>query len=544
MSPLGARWMLALLSCSGLLFYTSPARAIPDDQIRKLVQLAQNYERQPTPDWEKIREIYEDLLGQKDPGLRIRERYHHAQRRCWQQRRHQDPSYCKEVLSIEYGQALRLYKTISITLLEGGLDKKKLDPTKLFRKGMEEFDSALADPRFLKEYVPAGKHADVAAFRTLLKKTWGNMGKLSREEAVKQIGEVAMAAEFHLNLNATVVTMEFACGACYAIDEYTVYLTPNQLRQLAQSLSRSEAIGVGLTLTVRDNNRIVIYAIMMDSPAAQEGISEGDQIISVNKKAVADLPLHTVKEMLEGPVGSTVDIELLAPGDTNVRALRLQRQRALVADIEATMVEEPYTSIGYIKVRSFTDTTVQDLDGALTRMTQEFGMKALILDLRDNGGGIFESAIDSARRFLVSGIIASTLNHDSKANFVYQAKNPNALRIPMAVLVNGDTASAAEVLAGALKDNNRAYLIGQTTFGKGCTQCVLKLPDATGGLPTGGMKLTVSRFFSPKGVPYSGRGIVPHFLVDDGMPASQSMLGDAYRAKAIEELTRVLAMQK
>ena len=139
-----------------------------------------------------------------------------------------------------------------------------------------------------------------------------------------------------------------------------------------------------------------------------------------------------------------------------------------------------------------------------------------------------------------SGIIASTLNQDTKASLIYHAKNPNALRMPMAVLVNGDTASAAEVLAGALKDNNRAFVVGQKTFGKGCTQAVLRLPDAMGGVPTGGMKLTTARFFSPKGLAYSGRGVVPDFVIDDIMPASEMMRGGHSMAKAIEQLERAL----
>ena len=114
----------------------------------------------------------------------------------------------------------------------------------------------------------------------------------------------------------------------------------------------------------------------------------------------------------------------------------------------------------------------------------------------------------------------------------------------MVVLVDGDTASAAEVLAGALKDNDRAYLIGQTTFGKGCTQCVLRLPKANGNVPTGGMRLTVARFFSPKGIPYSERGVVPHFIIDDPMASSQSsMMMGPHLTKAIEELNR-MAMAK
>jgi carboxyl-terminal processing protease len=111
--------------------------------------------------------------------------------------------------------------------------------------------------------------------------------------------------------------------------------------------------------------------------------------------------------------------------------------------------------------------------------------------------------------------------------------------MPMVVLVNGDTASAAELLAGALKENNRATLIGQTTFGKGCTQAVLELPKVAGGVPTGGMRLTVARFFSPKGQPYCGRGVTPHIFIEDAMAQSQANI---FHDRAIVELDRLLAM--
>ncbi len=541
MAPHRARWWLALLCSSGLFVFTSPLHAVPESKIRELVSQAEEYVKQPVPNWEKAREIYEALLGQKDPGLKIRERYHHAQRRCWQARRHQDPSYRKEVLSVEYGQALKLSKIVNRTLLDDSVAKTNIDPAKLFHKGIEEFDAALSDPFFLREHLSDSKRAQVAAFRVKLNKTWGNLKNLSREEALKQIGQVALAAEEELGLNATTVVMEFACGACYAIDEYTVYLTPNQLRELAQSLSRSEAIGVGLTLTIRDN-KILISDIGMGSPADRSAvISVGDQLITVNKKAVADLPLLAVKELLEGPLGSMLEIELLAPGATNIRMVTLNRERAVVPSIVAFPL--PRTSYGYLKINSFTDSTAQDVDKAIAELAKE-GMKGLIVDLRDNNGGVFESAIDTARRFLSTGIITSTQHQDAKYNQVYHARNPKALTLPLVVLVDNDTASAAEVLAGALKDNNRAYLIGQTTFGKGCTQCLLKFREATGGVPTGGMRLTVARFFSPKGHPYSGRGVVPHFIIDDAIAQSQStVMGGLYLDKAVEELNR-MTMQK
>src|SRR5262249_22329823 len=146
--------------------------------------------------------------------------------------------------------------------------------------------------------------------------------------AAKQIGEIAMAGEAVLDLSATVVAMEFACGACYAIDDYTAYLTPNQLRELTRSLSRTEVIDVGLTLDIRDN-AIVVHEVAMDSQA-KGAVKPNDILVSVDKKSVIDLPLQTVKQMLKGPAGSFVEVEVVTPGENESRILRLQRRRVMV----------------------------------------------------------------------------------------------------------------------------------------------------------------------------------------------------------------------
>lgn len=534
-----APWMLALI-LGGFVFSPSTASALPEKDIRTLVDRAKEFEA--IGDWQSARELYQDLLSQKDPGLHIRERYHNAQRRLLQTRRHADESYRKEVLSIEYGQAVRVHGVITETLLDASIEKKKIDSTKLFKKGLEELDAALANRDFLEKYIPQARLEDVAAFRAALKKNWAGLDKLSRKEAARQIGEIAMAAEEALNLRGTVVVMEFACGACYAIDDYTAYLTPNQLRELTQSLLRTEVIDVGISLAIRDN-LIVIHDIVKNSQA--DGIVKpNDQVISVDKKPVVDLPLQAVKDLLRGPAGSFVEVELLTPGEAASRILRLQRRRQLVMGIKSyNSPQNPH--YWHLDIDDgFTETTVQEVDSVLEAM-QKQGMKGLILDLRDNGGGVFESAIDTARRFLSTGVITSIQHQNPAFNRVYQAKNAKPLGVPMVVLVNGGTASAAEVLAGALKDNGRATLIGQTTFGKGCTQTVLELPKAGGGVPTGGMRLTVARFFSPKGQPYSGRGVIPHIFVDEPtMPSELEKMVDPYHDRAVQELDRLLGMGK
>jgi carboxyl-terminal processing protease len=159
-------------------------------------------------------------------------------------------------------------------------------------------------------------------------------------------------------------------------------------------------------------------------------------------------------------------------------------------------------------------------------------MKSLVLDLRGNPGGLFNSAVEVAEMFLPSGTIAFTESPIKKFKNAYKSQNPNAITMPLVVIVDGDTASAAEVLAGALKENGRATIVGTTTFGKGCIQCVLPLDTVPSGL-----KITVMKFFSPTNQPYSGRGVTPHVLV-------QADLMDGQRSAAWQQAKNLLMMMR
>jgi hypothetical protein len=437
------------LSLTALLILVSPsplgaASAIkgPRDQA---AQHEKNFE------WDKALAIYESLL-REDRSPELQERYNACLRRLWQVLRHQDIGYRKEVLGLDYGQALRLYNKMRDTLLDHSLDRKKADPARLLHKGLEELDAALANPLFCQTHLP-GKQLETLAFREYLKRKWGGLSGLSRPQAEKQIREIALAAQDMLRLNPTVTILELACGACYAFDDYTAYLTPSQFRQLCDSLKGQSSEGVVL---------------------------------------------------------------------------------------RSVLVEMKDADIGYIKVLSFQDNTIAELDAALDALDQS-GTKALVLDLRGNPGGLLDVAIEAARRFLAAGVIVAVENQDARLSAIYQARAMGPIRaMPMVVLVDGDTASAAEVLAGALKDNDRARLVGQTTFGKGCSQTLVKLP-AAGGLPTGGLRVTIARFFSPRGVCYTGRGIVPDLIADRFKPEAPEM--DNQLAEAIADLNRQLAMR-
>jgi carboxyl-terminal processing protease len=509
--------------------------AIDPTRLNELRQEAELFEKQG--EWEKACEKYEEILRLDRDLPTVKARYIYSVRRLWQQRRHNDDTYRKEVLTIEYGQAVHLYGVVRDLILDHSLDRKKLSPARLFQKGLEEFSHALADSTFCRLHIPADHHAKIAEFRALMLRTWGEIRPTSRKESSKQICEIALAAETYLGLSATVVVMEFTCGACYSLDEYTVYLTPAQLRELCTTL-RGSLVGVGVTLAVQDG-KVLIAQIDLGGPAARAALAVGDQILSVDRKAVGMLSPDAVATLLEGPPGSMVELELLSPM-MGMRMVMLRREPMLLPSVVDYKIVSG--SIGYIKLIAFHANTVKEMDDAIARLG-ELGMKALILDLRGNGGGLFDASIEVARRFIPSGVIATKQHLDEKSNIITticEAKNPSALGIPLVVLIDSDTASSAEVLAGALKELNRATLIGEPTYGKGCTQFLLRLPDFKGGLPAGGMRLTVAKVFSPKGLPYTGRGVLPDIALA-ALP-SGSMNFDAIAAAQVEA-QRLLMMR-
>jgi carboxyl-terminal processing protease len=534
-----ARWTIVLVFV-GAFILCPPARA-NSPAIEKLRHDAEAFEKQGA--WDDACDVYERILRLDRDAPGIKARYIQCIRRLWQSRRHHDDSYRKEVLSIEYGQAVHLYIVVRDLLLDQSLERKKLNPARLFRKGVEELDYALADPFFIEQHVPPDRLYKVAEFRAMLRQTWGDLNPASRKEAVKQVCDIAMAAQAYLRISTSVVIMELTCGACYALDEYTVYLTPAQLRDLFTSL-RGPVAGIGVALVLQDN-KVLIHQVDLGSPAARAALTPNDEIISIDKKGVVALPIEAVAAMLEGPPGSIVELEVISPA-FGMRAIAMRREAMILPSVSPGDLLAP--SIGYIKISAFQESTPKEVDDAIARLT-ESGMKALVLDLRGNGGGMFEAAVEVARRFLSTGIIATKQQLDEKGNIITtlcEAKNPAALTFPLVVLIDAETASSAEVLAGALKDNARASLVGQSTYGKGCTQFVLKLPDFKGGLPAGGMRLTVAKVFSPKGLPYTGRGVLPDVAVEmDAMmpsPSPSMMMLDAQRTAAQLEAQRLLMM--
>ncbi len=510
---------------------------MPPSKARELFQAGEQFERQA--DWDKACECYDLVLRIQRDFPQARERHTFCLRRCWQALRHRDVNYRKELLDLDYSQALRLFTLIRDSILDQSVDRKKLQPTQLFRRGLEELDAALKDSYFREHYIPAERHSEIPTFREYLARTLHQVFPASRADLLKALRDVAMTAQTTLQLSSSTVVLEVACGSCYAVDEYSLYLTPFQLRELCQNL-KGETVGTGLSVTVNEGH-LVIAAIAPASPAAYANppLERNDRILAIDQKPTSNISLEEILGWLEGPADSMVQLDILS-ANAGMRTVTLRR-RALA--LPTVAFDRRNDRVAYLHISSFQENTLAEVDLALSELAK-YDARALVLDLRGNHGGLFDTAIEVARRFLTTGVITSTQHQDGKLNKVFHANNPNAITLPLLVLVDGDTASAAEVLAGALKENARAKLLGQRTFGKGCTQLILKLPNGKGNLPTGGIRLTVARFYSPKGQSYTPFGIEPDFFVERealNMAQSMAMAADSQLEAAFLHAERLLA---
>jgi carboxyl-terminal processing protease len=462
--------------------------------------------------------LYEKLLKDDRTLAEARDGYQRCLRHLQLVRRHRDPSFAK-LLSRKPAEALDVYEEVLGELQKKYIDKSKTGLTQLFRQGVEELRFALEDDVFQAEQL-AGTSLEALKHFSARLESWRLREIASLREARDQVLEIASEAKNSpLRLNPTAVVLEFVCGACNALDEYTSYLTPSWLRDVQLAL-KGNGVGVGLELEAADQ-KLLVAQVTPNSSAAALGLKPRDRITRIAGKPVDELPADIANARLQGEVGTTVDVEIVPAGDLMPRVVKLVRQPTNAPSV--VDVKLSADGIGYLRIVGFQESTAHEIKETVLQF-QMVGLKALILDLRGNGGGAFKSAVLVAELFIGDGVIVRTRSRLSEHNKVYQANNPGAWPFPLVVLIDGDTASASEVLAGALKERRGATLVGQTTFGKGLIQAVVPLES----LPAG-IRITVARFYSPSNVPYQGLGVSPHLAVGQ-MPGMDNQRDAAWQA--------------
>jgi carboxyl-terminal processing protease len=307
-------------------------------------------------------------------------------------------------------------------------------------------------------------------------------------------------------------------GMVRSLDPHSSLLPPDALKEL-QIDTHGEFTGIGIHITMR-NNLVTVISPIEGTPAYRAGIKAGDRIVKVDGKTTEDLR-DAVKRM-RGPKGTTVMITVLRQGAPEPLDFTLVRDVIPIYSVKAELLKPGY---GYVWITNFRENTTGDLIEALKAMeTVDAPMKGLVLDLRDNPGGILNQAIEVSDLFLQDGEILSIKGREGRNTKVFQAHADGSKRdYPIVVLINGGSASASEIVAGALQDHKRALILGTTSFGKGSVQTVETLRDGYG------LKFTIARYYTPSGRSIQAKGVEPdvevkHRTLSDAETTGERML--------------------
>jgi carboxyl-terminal processing protease len=300
-------------------------------------------------------------------------------------------------------------------------------------------------------------------------------------------------------------------GVVSGLDPYSSYLDAEEYADLRVSTAGTYA-GIGIEVSTADRALRVVRPFR-DSPAAAAGIQSGDMISAIDGTPVG-LDLDAAMAHMRGPRGSTVKLAVTRVGQTLPLEFTVERAQVDVHSVAMAKIDGGYV---YARITAFSDTTAEDFMSSVARLRRDMPDKprGFVLDLRNNPGGVLESAVEVADQLLESGVIVTADGRTPAARFTMDATPGEVLPgVPVVVLVNGSTASAAEILAGALQDHHRALLLGRRTFGKGSVQTVMPLNEGRA------IKLTTSRYFTPSGRSIQGHGIDPDHAFDnvDGVP--------------------------
>lgn len=301
-------------------------------------------------------------------------------------------------------------------------------------------------------------------------------------------------------------------GMLTGLDPHSAFLDSEAFRVMRMS-NEEKFGGLGIEIIVEDGF-IRVIAPIDDTPAHRAGIQPGDIIVMLDGVAVQGMGLRDMVERLRGPPGSKVVLTISRQGESEAFDVTLVRAIIEVAGIKSEMLEDGF---GYIRITNFQSGTGAGLRAGIKKLEQQNGhaLNGLVLDLRNNPGGVLHGAVEVSDVFLDAGVIVSTRGRNTGANHSFHAADDDLTGdAPVVVLVNGGSASAAEIVAGALQDHKRAIIMGTRTFGKGSVQTVIPINNG------GALMLTTARYYTPSNRSIQARGIVPDIVVEAGAPVA------------------------
>ncbi len=419
------------------------------------------------------------------------------------ERRYSDRSFLNSMLPLSRPE--------SMIYLEDVLDKVRryyvdpVTPTSFVAHGTESLYFALANDKFLQRNIPAAAANRVTAVRRTLRNSYWNKAISSQEQAQRTVVELCDLTQYELGLPASAVVMEFVFGGCNSLDDYSSYLTPGKLGDLYNNID-GEFVGIGIEMKSEPGKGLLLVNVLPESPAEEGGALAGDFIVRIENVDCRKMSTEEAASMLQGQAGSRLQLTLANPSTSEERRAVLTRRAVKVKSIPVAKIIDRANGIGYIRMTGFQKNTTEELDAALLKLNQE-GMRALIWDVRGNPGGLLTAAVEVLDRFIADGVLVSTQGRTPDQNSTYSAHASGTWKVPLVLLTDGDSASASEIVAGAVRDHHRGMIVGRKTYGKWSVQSILP------GHAESGFRLTTAKFYSPSGRTYGKVGIKPDIEV-------------------------------
>ncbi|MFP4070414.1 MAG: S41 family peptidase [Desulfovibrionales bacterium] len=298
-------------------------------------------------------------------------------------------------------------------------------------------------------------------------------------------------------------------GMLHELDPHSAYLPKEEFQEMQMDTS-GEFSGIGIVISM-ENGRLTVVSPIEDTPAFEADLRAEDIILEIDGRPAQELTLNEAVKMIRGKIGTTVELTILHKEENSPVTVTLKRAKIPLHSVKAQVLEPGFV---LLRVTRFRENTTDELLDALAKNGNGNDLKGIILDLRNNPGGLLDQAVSVTDLFLEQGKIVYTKGRQSNAQMEFTAqKQKEDTKVPVVVLINAGSASASEIVAGALKDHNRAILLGEQTFGKGSVQSVIPLSDGSG------IKLTTARYYTPNGTSIQAHGIEPDIFLPLVLPA-------------------------
>lgn len=512
----------------------STASASKNQAVETDQALTQGLELEQAQLWSEAIRHYESAFRKAPTSTKLYQRLIISRLHFDVARRYQDESFLASLNRLSTSQTLDLYSEILSNLQTHYVDR--VDWDRLMIHGTAALEVALTERKFLSTVLPNTDSGKIENFRQSIHNRISSRSTQTRFDLRANAAYVADLASKELGLSGTAAVLEFLCGAVSTLDPYTRLLSPSQLDEMFSNIE-GNFVGLGVELKTEPKH-LQILSVIAGGPAEQAGIEAGERIVRVEDAKTSDVSSEFAADLLRGPEGSYVSITVESVTGES-REMKVQRRRVDVPCVENVHFVDLENRVGYFRLTNFQKTTTRDVENALWKLHRE-GMRSLIIDVRGNPGGLLSAAVEVADRFLPDGRIVTTRGRNTRENADYNAHRTNTWNLPIAVLIDRDSASASEIFAGAIADQKRGTLVGETSFGKGSVQGIFRMQAAKFGLC-----LTTAKFYSPSGKAISQNGVTPDLAVESTYIAARpNSLGeithdvdDAALQQAIAELS-------